>query len=82
MSGTADPNKPVTPVVFTEMENIENQKMQANISKAFLQQHPEITSPANSDRASEMRDEKMMYANLGIAFAVQAIAAHEKRKKQ
>ena len=64
------------------MENVTNQKMTQQIQRLFLLNHVEITSPANSDRASEMRDEKMMYANLGIAFAVQAIAANEKRKKQ
>lgn len=74
--------KPQTPVIFTEMEQIENAKMQKGIHNAFLQNHPEITSPANSDLAGMIRDEKMMYAQLAIAFTVQAIAANEKRKKQ
>jgi len=77
-----DPNKPQTPVIFTEMEMIENNKNTQIIQKAFLLQHVEITSPANSDLAGMIRDEKMMYANLGIAFAVNALAANEKRKKQ
>lgn len=79
---TEDPNKPQTPVVFTEMEMIENNKHTQIIQKAFLQQHVEITSPANSDLAGMIRDEKMMYANLGITFAVNAIVANKKRKKQ
>jgi len=79
---TQDPNKPQTPVIFTELEMVENNKHAQNIQKAFLQQHVEITSPANSDLAGMIRDEKMMYANLGIAFAVTALAANEKRKKQ
>ncbi len=78
----SDPGKPITPVVFTEMELIANQKMIVQIQKAFLQQHVEITSPANSDIAGMMRDEKMMYSNLAIAFAVQAIAVDAKRKAQ
>lgn len=78
----ADSNKPATPVIFTEMENIANQKMTQQIQKLFLQNHVEITSPANSDLAGMIRDEKMMYANLGIAFTVQAIAANDKRKTQ
>jgi len=82
MSGIDDTNKPLTPVVFTEMEVVANQKMTVQIQQAFLKQHVEITSPANSDLAGMIRDEKMMYSNLGIAFCVQAIAAHEKRKKQ
>lgn len=73
-----DDGKPQTPIIFTEMEAIANQKMQAIIQKAFLQQHVEITSPANSDLAGMIRDEKMMYANLGIAFAVQFVAAKRK----
>ena len=77
-----DPNKPTTPVIFTEMEMVENNKNTQTIQKLFLQNHPEITSPANSDLAGMIRDEKMMYANLGIAFAVNAIAANEKRKIQ
>jgi len=79
---TVDPNKPVTPVIFTEMEMVENNKHTQIIQKAFLLQHVEITSPANSGLAGMIRDEKMMYANLGIAFAVNALAANEKRKKQ
>jgi len=78
----SDSNKPQTPIIFTEMENIANQKMTQQIQKLFLQNHVEITSPANSDLAGMIRDEKMMYANLGIAFAVQAISANDKRKTQ
>lgn len=77
-----DPNKPITPVIFTELEAIANQKMTQQIQQAFLKQHVEITSPANSDLAGMMRDEKMMYSNLAIAFAVVAIAANSKRKTQ
>ena len=73
-------SKPATPVIFTEMEMIENNKMSQLIQKLFLQSHPEITSPANSDLAGMIRDEKMMYSNLAILFAVQAIAAHKKKK--
>lgn len=79
---TQDPNKPQTPVVFTEMEVVENNKNIQIIQKLFLLNHVEITSPANSDLAGMIRDEKMMYANLGIAFAVNAMSANEKRKKQ
>lgn len=79
---SSDTNKPQTPIIFTEMENIANQKMTQQIQKAFLLNHVEITSPANSDLAGMIRDEKMMYANLGIAFTVQAIAANDKRKTQ
>lgn len=79
---TDDRKKPITPVVFTEMETITNQKMQAIITKAFVLQHPEITSPAQSDLAGMIRDEKMMYSNLAIQFTVQYIAADSKRKTQ
>lgn len=77
-----DPKTPPTPVIFTEMEMIQNNKDSQIIQKLFLQVHPEITSPANSDLAGMIRDEKMMYANLAILFAVQAIAANKKRKEQ
>ena len=51
--------KPDTPVVFTEMEVIENSKMQAIVQKNFLQLHPEITSPAQSDLAKMILDESI-----------------------
>jgi len=73
--------KPETPVVFTEMEAVENSKMVALVQQNFMKLHPEITSPAQSDLAKMMRDEKMMYANLGIQFTVQYIAATVKSKK-
>jgi len=73
------PGKPQTPVVFTEMEKIEINKMIQGISQAFLLQHIEITSPAGSDLADMIRKEKQMYANLGVQFAVNSMFAQKKR---
>jgi len=78
----ADDNKPITPVIFTELEQNENNKMIISIQQAFLKQHVEIASPANSDLTKLLREEKHMYANLGIQFAVQVMAANSKRKTQ
>ncbi len=74
--------KPITPIVFTELELNDNNKIANNIIQSFLQQHPEITSPANSDLTKLLREEKQMYANMAIRFTVQALAADRKRKGQ
>jgi len=77
-------NQPVdnTPVVFTEMENIENNKNIQIIQQNFLKMHVEITAPSNSSLEAMMRDGKMMYGNLGIQYAVQWLAAQAKRKRK
>lgn len=72
-------NKPEPPIVFSEMEQLDIQKMNNQIQANFLKQHPEITSPANSDLAQMIRDEKMMYSNLAILFACNFHAALKKR---
>lgn len=77
-----NPKAPDTPVVFTEMENIENNKNIAIIQQTFLKNHVEITSPSNSSLEAMMRDGKMMYANLGVQFAVQFLAAKRKQEQK
>ena len=77
-----DPNKSQEPVIFTEMEQIGNNKTTQQLSQAFLQQHVEITAPAGSDLAQMIRQEKQMYASLAIQFAVNYFAAQKKRSEQ
>jgi len=79
MSFSSD-DKPETPVVFTQQEQAENQKTCVLIQQNFLRQHQEITAPAASDMASMIRQEKQMYASLAIVYAVNAIAAMNKKK--
>jgi len=74
-----DPDKPEPPINFTPAEQAENQKNAALIQIRFQQQHPEITSNANADITKMIREEKIMYSNMGIAFAVNFIAALAKR---
>jgi len=76
-----DDKKPITPVMFTELENVQNTKMLALVQKNFLQLHPEIVYPAKTDLTSMIREEKILYSNMAIQFAVQFIAAHTKSKK-
>jgi len=73
-------DKPDTPIIFTVTEQAQNQKTCVMIQQNFLRQHQEITAAASSDLASMIRQEKQMYANLAIAYAVNAIAAMNKKK--
>jgi len=82
MSGNLDDNKPPVNVEFTQQEQSNNQKTIMMLQQNFLRQHVEITAPSNSDLTDMVRQEKQMYSNLGIAYAVNAIAAMEKAKKQ
>lgn len=77
---SADPGKPQTPVVFTELEIMANNKIIQQIQKNFYNQHAEIASPSNSDLENMMRQGKQVYVNMAISFAVQTMAAESKRK--
>lgn len=70
------------PLAFTQVELQEQQKTSIIIQQDFQRHHVEITAPSNSDMATMIRQEKQMYANMGIAFAVAAMMAMEKRKKK
>ena len=79
MPGDENPEPPIT---FTPTEAAENQKLCVMIQQNFLREHQEITAASMSDMATMIRQEKQMYASLAIAYAVNAIAALEKRKKK
>lgn len=81
MSTNFDDNKPPINVEFTQNEKAEMQKTTVLIQQNFLRQHVEITSPSNSDLTDMIRQEKQMYSNMGIAYAVNALRAMEKAKK-
>jgi len=82
MSENLDDNKPPINVEFTPVELAEMQKTTQLIQSNFQRQHVEITAPSNSDLTDMIRQEKQMYANLGILYAVNALRAMEKVKKQ
>ncbi|KKN76262.1 hypothetical protein LCGC14_0372880 [marine sediment metagenome] len=77
-----DDNKPPLRVEFTKTEQTEMQRTCIMIQQTFLRAHQEIIAPSNSDLTTMIRQEKQMYANLGIAFAVDTLAAIEKAKKK
>ncbi len=77
-----DQNKPQTPVIFTEMERVENNKKTGQLTQAFLMKHVEITARANSDLENMIHDGKQMYCSLAVQFAVEWIAAEKKRSGQ
>lgn len=77
-----DQNKPQTPVVFTEMERVENNKKTSMITQGFLMKHVEITARANSDLENMIRDGKQMYCSMAIQFATEWHAAEKKRSGQ
>lgn len=81
MSGNLDDSKPPINVEFTEREKIEMQKTTVMIQQNFLRNHVKITAPSNSDLTDMIRQEKQMYSNMGIAYAVNALRAMEKAKK-
>lgn len=82
MSENFDGNKPPVNVEFTQTEQANNQKTTMMLQQNFMRQHAEITALTTSDLTDMIRQEKQMYANLGIAFAVNAIAAMEKVRKK
>ena len=68
-------------VTFTQAEFEQNNKLAQKIQQMFLQAHVEIRSKGTTDLTNMIRDEKQLYANLGIEFAVITIAATEKKKR-
>lgn len=80
MSGNLDDNQPPINVEFTQTEKNEMQKTTVMIQQNFLRQHVEITAASNSDLTDMIRQEKQMYSNMGISYAVNAIRAMEKAK--
>ena len=82
MSGNLDDNKPPINVEFTPTEQAEIQKTTQMLQRNFQKQHVEITAPSNSDLTDMIRQEKQMYANLGIFYTVNAIRAMEKVKSK
>lgn len=82
MSGNLDGTSPPISVEFTKVEQAEMQKTCVMIQQHFLRLHQEIIAPSNSDLTTMVRQEKQMYANLGIVFAVNTLAAIEKAKKK
>jgi len=82
MSGNLDDNKLPRNVEFTQTEITNMQKTTMLIQQNFMRQHVEITAVSTSDLTDMLRQEKQMYANLGIQFAVNALGAMEKVKKQ
>lgn len=82
MSGNFDDNKPIPIVEFTRTEQVEMQKITVLIQQNFSKQHQEIMAISNSDLTTMIRQEKQMYSNLAIAYAVGALASMEKLKKK
>jgi len=56
-------------------------KLVAVTQQNFMGTHPEITQKSGNDLTTMMREEKQMYARLGILFGVMAMATQEKLKK-
>ena len=81
MSGNLDDNKPPVNVEFTQVEKAEIQKTVGMIQQNFLRQHQEITASSNRDLTDMIRQEKQVYSNLAILYAVNALRAIEKVKK-
>ena len=68
-------------VQFTQAEAEMNSKLAVQIKNQFMRNHVEITAKGTTDITNMIRDEKALYANLGIDFAVNFVAALEKKKK-
>lgn len=82
MSGNFDDDKPLTRVEFTQTELANMQKTSTMLQKNFMKQHVEITAMSTSDLTDMVRQEKQVYAILGIQYAVNALASMEKVKTQ
>jgi len=68
-------------IQFSQAEVEQNMKLAGQIKQQFMRNHVEITAKGTTDITNMIRDEKALYANLGIDFAVNFVAAIEKKKK-
>ena len=76
---SAEPNKDNI-VQFSQAEIEQNAKTAAKIKQQFMRNHIEITAKGTTDITNMVRDEKALYANMGIDFAVSFLAALQKKK--
>lgn len=65
---------------FDAREMADNNKTVISIQQQFQYAHPELNARSNTDLTNMLRDEKVLYANLAIDYAVRMIRAIEKRK--
>lgn len=70
-----------TTIVFTDAERQQNEKTTQLVIQAFSQNHPEILASARGDLANMIREEKQVYSNLAIKFAVEYVSALNKKNK-
>ena len=67
-------------IEFSPAETAENTKTMQLIIKNFTQNHPELSTIGNIDSMTRMmREEKTMFANLAIKYAVEYMAAMKKK---
>jgi len=76
-----EPGKVEPTINFTPAELAEQNKTSGIIQQNFLRNHIEITANSNSPLAALLREEKIMYSNMAIAYCVTAMAAMAKRGK-
>lgn len=76
----SNPEENPNTIIFTEQESLQHHKEIVMIQQNFLQQHPEIAIKGNGELTNLLRDEKCLYANMAISYAVTAIKAMEKKQ--
>lgn len=81
MSANLDDNKPPVVVQFTKQEMEEINKLVTQTQQKFMATHPEIMAPDGNDLTIMIRNEKQMYARLGIMAGAIAFATTEKLKR-
>ena len=75
-------DKPVTNIVFTDVEAIANAKIEQQFLQNFYKNHPELTSNTNSDLLSMHQQDKQLYISMAVKYAVQGMAALRKSQEQ
>jgi len=74
-------DKPITNIVFTDVEAIANAKIERDMLAGFYKNHPEVTTNSNSDLLTMHQQDKQLYISMAIKYAVNGMAAMRKQQE-
>ena len=73
--------KPITNIVFTDVEAIANAKIERDMLAGFYKNHPELTANSNSDLLNMHQQDKQLYISMAVKYAVNGMAAMRKAQE-
>ena len=75
-------DKPITNIIFTDVEAIANAKLEQQFLQSFYKNHPEVTAKSSSDLLTMHQQDKQLYISMAIKYAVNGMAAIRKSQEQ